>query len=59
MSLPDGGLPFALPVPDPAGCAPFWARRTPTESSLQITAVVAAAAHRVAAGDAGSPTTRG
>ena len=23
-SNPDGGLPFALPVPDPAGCAPFW-----------------------------------
>jgi hypothetical protein len=24
-TLPDGGLPFALPVPDPAACAPFWA----------------------------------
>jgi hypothetical protein len=50
--LPDGGLPFALPVPDPAACAPFWANADPTRSSLQITAVVAAAAHRVAAADA-------
>ena len=48
---PDGGLPFALPVPDPAACAPFWAAPTPTESSLQITAIVAATAHRVAAAD--------
>ena len=50
--LPDGGLPFALAVPDPAACAPFWAAADPAESSLQITAVVAAAAHRVAAADA-------
>ena len=56
-SRPDGGLPFALPVPDPAASAPFWAGAAP-ESSLQITAVVAATAHRVAANDtavAGSP----
>jgi hypothetical protein len=52
VSLSDRGLPFALPVPDPAACAPFWATADPTESSLQITAVVAAAAHRVAAADA-------
>jgi hypothetical protein len=52
VTLPDRGLPFALPVPDPAACAPFWASADPTESSLQITAVVAAAAHRVAAADA-------
>jgi hypothetical protein len=51
VTLPDGGLPFALPVPDPAACAPFWAHADATESSLQITAVVAAAAHRVAAAD--------
>jgi hypothetical protein len=51
VSLPDGGLPFALPVPDPAACAPFWATADPTQSSLQITAVVAAEAHRVAAHD--------
>jgi hypothetical protein len=52
VSLPDRGLPFALPVPDPAACAPFWASADSTRSSLQITAVVAAAAHRVGAADA-------
>ena len=51
VSLPDGGLPFALPVSEPAACAPFWASADPTASSLQITAVVAAVAHRVGAGD--------
>ncbi len=51
VTLPDGGLPFALPVPDPAACAPFWAHADPSTSSLQITAVVAATAHRVAAAD--------
>lgn len=51
VTLPDGGLPFALPVPDPAGCAPFWTGADPHASSLQITAVVAAMAHRVAAHD--------
>jgi hypothetical protein len=51
VTLPDGGLPFALPVPDPAACAPFWATADSETSSLQITAVVAAAAHRVAAFD--------
>jgi hypothetical protein len=53
VSLADGGLPFALPLSDPAGTAPFWAEADPTESSLQITAVVAENAHRVAAADAG------
>jgi hypothetical protein len=52
-SLPDGGLPFALPVTDAAGCAPFWAHADPTVSSLQITAFVTATAHRVAAHDPG------
>jgi hypothetical protein len=52
VSLADGGLPFALPVADPAGCAPFWARADPAVSSLQITAVVAAIAHRVGVHDA-------
>ena len=51
VSLPDGGLPFALPVPDPAACAPFWAQADPSTSSLQITGVVAATAYRVAAVD--------
>jgi hypothetical protein len=53
VTLADGGLPFALPVPDLAACAPFWAGADASTSSLQITAVVAAAAHRVAAGDPG------
>jgi hypothetical protein len=53
VSLPDGGLPFALPVTNAAGSAPFWAQADPTVSSLQITAVVTATAHRVAAHDPG------
>jgi hypothetical protein len=50
-SLPDGALPFALPIPDPAACAPFWVAASPTASSLQLTAAVAGQAHRVAAHD--------
>jgi len=52
-SLPDAGLPFALPLADPTGVAPFWAGADPTTSSLQITAYVAAEAHRLAKHDAG------
>ncbi|MGY1602529.1 hypothetical protein [Geodermatophilus sp. SYSU D00815] len=48
VTLPDGGLPFALPVRDPAACAPFWVGGDPTASSLQMTAQVAAQAHRLA-----------
>jgi hypothetical protein len=51
VTLPDGGLPFALPVKDATGVAPFWAQADPAVSSLQITAVVAANAHRLAAHD--------
>ena len=51
VSLADGGLPFALPVPDPAACAPFWTSADPMASSLQITSIVAATAHAVAAYD--------
>jgi hypothetical protein len=51
VTLPDGGLPFALPVGSGAGCAPFWANADPTKSSLQITAIVTAMAHRAAAHD--------
>jgi hypothetical protein len=51
VSLSDGGLPFALPVPDAAASAPFWVGADATVSSLQITAVVTATAHRVAAAD--------
>jgi hypothetical protein len=51
VSLPDGGVPFAVPVADSAGCAPFWVDADPRVSSLQSTAFVAGVAHRVAARD--------
>jgi hypothetical protein len=51
VALPDGGLPFALPIEDPSGCGPFWAQADPQAFSLQITALVAAHANRVAAHD--------
>jgi hypothetical protein len=51
VSLPGGGLPFALPVPDSAACAPFWVSADPTAPSLQITAIVAATAHAAAEHD--------
>lgn len=46
-SLPDGGLPFALPVSDPTGVAPFWAGAETEVSSLHITAAVAGQAYRL------------
>ena len=51
VSLPDGGLPFALPIEDASGCAPFWANADPQAFSLQITAIVVANASRVAVHD--------
>jgi len=51
VTLPDGGLPFALPIEDPSGCAPFWAQADSKTFSLQITAIVAAYANRVATYD--------
>jgi hypothetical protein len=51
VALPDGGLPFALPITDSSGSAPFWAHADPQAFSLQITAIVAANANRVAAHD--------
>jgi len=51
VTLPDGGLPMALPLSVTAGSGPWWATADPSVSSLQITAAVAAAAHRVAAHD--------
>jgi hypothetical protein len=51
VALADGGLPFALPIEDPSGCAPFWVHADPHAFSLQITAIVAAHANRVAAHD--------
>jgi hypothetical protein len=50
-STPDGGLPFARPVADPAGCAPFWLQADPAEASLQSTAFAAGVALRVARHD--------
>jgi hypothetical protein len=47
ISLPDGGVPFALPVADPAGCAPFWVQADPTVAVLQSTAFVTAVALKV------------
>ncbi|MFF5207210.1 hypothetical protein [Streptosporangium sp. NPDC000396] len=51
VSLPDGGLPFALPLTVAAGTAPWWKSADPAVSALQITTVTAAAAWRVAAHD--------
>ncbi|MEW2355893.1 hypothetical protein [Spirillospora sp. NPDC029432] len=47
VTLPDGGLPFALPLTVPAGTAPWWAGADPKSSTLQITAISAASAHLV------------
>ncbi|MFI9596212.1 hypothetical protein [Nonomuraea sp. NPDC052265] len=51
VTMPDGGLPFALPLTLAEGTAPWWAGADHATSSLQITAVSAAAAHAVAAHD--------
>jgi len=51
VTLPDGGLPFALPLGVAAGSGPWWTAPDASRSSLQITAVTAAGAHRVAAHD--------
>jgi hypothetical protein len=51
VALPDGGLPFGLPMAEPTGSAPFWAQADPTVSSLQLSAFVTGTAHLVAAHD--------
>lgn len=51
QTLTDDGLPFALPIRDPSGCAPFWTDADHTVSSLQLTAQVAANALLVAPHD--------
>jgi hypothetical protein len=51
ISLADGGLPMALPFSLTAGSGPWWKAADPTVSSLQITAIAAATAQRVAAHD--------
>jgi hypothetical protein len=44
----DGGVPFALAYSDTKGSAPHWTGANPSESSLQMTAQLAAQAHRLA-----------
>ncbi|WP_206784571.1 hypothetical protein [Amycolatopsis sp. MtRt-6] len=51
VSRPDGGLPFGLPVADPAGCAPFWVQADPAAATLHSTAFAAGVALRVARHD--------
>ncbi|TDE02584.1 hypothetical protein [Jiangella asiatica] len=51
VTRPDGGLPFALPVTQPAGSSRWWVDADHDESSLQISAAVAGSAHRVARHD--------
>jgi hypothetical protein len=53
VARPDGGLPFVLPIEDPAGSSPVWTDADTTTSSLQITAAVAALAHRAGRHDPG------
>jgi hypothetical protein len=51
VTLPDGGLPMALPSRMSAGSAPWWTGADPSASSLQITVATAGAAQRLAAHD--------
>jgi hypothetical protein len=51
ITRPDGGLPFAQPLSMSAGSAPWWSTADLSVSSLQLTAVTTAAAHRVATHD--------
>jgi hypothetical protein len=51
VSLPDGGLPFALPLGMSAGSGPWWREADLSTSSLQITSVDTAMALRVAVHD--------
>ncbi|MGH8775756.1 MAG: hypothetical protein ACRDWI_11460 [Jiangellaceae bacterium] len=53
VTLDDGGLPFALPMAEPDGSAPFWGQADPRGSSLHMTSMLAAIAHRVARHDPG------
>lgn len=47
-ALPDGGTPFGLPYSDTQGSAPHWISAGTETSSLQMTAQLAAQAHRLA-----------
>jgi hypothetical protein len=53
VTLDDGSLPLTLPITDPSGSSPVWLDADPTQSSLQMTAQVAANALRVARHDDG------
>ena len=46
-TLPDGGVAFSLRHSDTAGCAPHWIGADTGTSSLQMTAQLAAQAHRL------------
>lgn len=48
VTLPDGGLPFVLPLADTSACSPAWTQANSAESSLQITAAVLGQAYRAA-----------
>ncbi|PZF83076.1 hypothetical protein [Jiangella anatolica] len=48
VTLPDGGLPFALPVTVPDGTSHWWIGADSTTSSLQISTAVAGQAQRAA-----------
>ncbi|MPZ74776.1 MAG: hypothetical protein GEU74_16440 [Nitriliruptorales bacterium] len=50
-TIDNNGVPFALPIGNPAGCAPWWKDADTTAPSLHITAAVAAKAHLVARHD--------
>lgn len=50
-SLPDGGMPFGLAHDDAGSSAPHWVSADPGISSLQMTAQLAAQAHRIARHD--------
>ncbi len=51
ITLADGGVPFALPFDDTPGSAIWWQDPDSTSSSLQISSIVAATAHRAAQHD--------
>ncbi|AOS64991.1 hypothetical protein [Actinoalloteichus hymeniacidonis] len=53
ITLADGGLPFGLPISDSTGCAPYFVDTDPTESSLHMTSMLAAIAHRIGRFDPG------
>ncbi|SDQ70353.1 hypothetical protein [Thermostaphylospora chromogena] len=52
VTLPDGGVPFALPVGEPTGTAPWWRQAGTEHSSLHLTCAVAGAAHLLGRYDA-------